>query len=320
MVIKMSEAKKEITIYYCGHEECASGHFFGPAIRPHYLMHFILKGKGHYRVNGKKLFVQTGEAFLIQPEEITYYKADEEEPWEYVWMAFDGARAEQILQKCHIQGDKLVCTWRGSGKTEEYIRTMGERFESGEYSQNELLGFFYLIMAAVEKNVAKGFFSVAFGLILSVVGMDVTSVNYRLSFGNMHLQSGLDLIPISVGIFAIAEMLALLTNQTTGNLITEPQGEYKTVTVPKEMARRWKILLKSSIIGTIIGILPGTGGAIAAFISYGEAKRSSKEPKQFPFGAIEGIIAPDRANNAAVGGSFVPLLSLGIPEIGRAHV
>ncbi|MDD3206360.1 MAG: AraC family transcriptional regulator [Lachnospiraceae bacterium] len=152
MVIKMSEAKKEITIYYCGHEECASGHFFGPAIRPHYLMHFILKGKGHYRVNGKKLFVQTGEAFLIQPEEITYYKADEEEPWEYVWMAFDGARAEQILQKCHIQGDKLVCTWRGSGKTEEYIRTMGERFESGEYSQNELLGFFYLIMAAVEKN------------------------------------------------------------------------------------------------------------------------------------------------------------------------
>ena len=110
----------------------------------------------------------------------------------------------------------------------------------------------------------------------------------------------------------LTEMLALL-NQNTGNLITEPQGEYKTVTVLKEMARRWKILLKSSIIGTIIGILPGTGGAIAAFISYGEAKRSSKERKQFGFGAIDGIIAPESANNAAVGGSFVPLLSLGIP-------
>jgi len=163
------------------------------------------------------------------------------------------------------------------------------------------------------KNVAKGFFSVAFGLILSVVGMDVTSVNYRLSFGNMHLQSGLDLIPISVGLFAIAEMLVLLTNQNTGDLITEPQDDYKVVTTLKELGRRWKILLKSSIIGTIIGILPGTGGAIAAFISYGEAKRSSKERKQFGFGAVDGIIAPESANNAAVGGSFVPLLSLGIP-------
>ena len=151
--IKVSEIKKEITIYYCGHEECASGHFFGPAVRPHYLMHFILKGKGYYQVNGKKLLVQAGEAFLIRPEEITYYKADDEEPWEYVWMAFDGGRAEHILQTCQMLRDKLVCTWRENGKTEEYIRTMGERFESGEYSQNELLGFFYLIMAAVEKNM-----------------------------------------------------------------------------------------------------------------------------------------------------------------------
>ena len=163
------------------------------------------------------------------------------------------------------------------------------------------------------KSAAKGFFSVAFGLILSVVGMDVTSVNYRLSFGNMHLQAGLDLIPISVGIFAIAEMLSLLTNQVTGNLISEAQDDYKPMVVVKELARRWQILLKSSIIGTIIGILPGTGGAIAAFISYGEAKRSSTERKQFGSGAIDGIIAPESANNAAVGGSFVPLLSLGIP-------
>ena len=79
------------------------------------------------------------------------------------------------------------------------------------------------------------------------------------------------------------------------------------------MAKRWKLLIKSSIIGTIIGILPGTGGAIASFISYGEAKRTSKEASQFGKGAIDGIVAPESANNAAVGGSFVPLLALGIP-------
>ena len=79
------------------------------------------------------------------------------------------------------------------------------------------------------------------------------------------------------------------------------------------VAKRWKLLIKSSIIGTIIGILPGTGGAIASFISYGEAKRTSKEASQFGKGAIDGIVAPESANNAAVGGSFVPLLALGIP-------
>lgn len=162
-------------------------------------------------------------------------------------------------------------------------------------------------------SLAKGFFSVAFGLILSIVGMDVTSVNFRFTFNNMYLQSGLSLIPVSVGFFAIAEMLTLLKKKDDNEMSTNTFGEVKASFIAKDISKRWRILLKSSLIGTIIGILPGTGGAIASFISYGEAKRTSREKELFGQGSPDGIIAPESANNAAVGGSFVPLLSLGIP-------
>lgn len=163
------------------------------------------------------------------------------------------------------------------------------------------------------KSVGKGFFSVAFGLILSIVGMDTITCNYRFTFGNLHLQSGLSLIPVSVGFFAIAEMLHLAGGTEEIATVSEHKGDYKAVDALRNMLRRWSIALKSAVIGTIIGILPGTGGAIASFIAYGEAKRTSKEAALFGKGSVDGIIAPESANNAAVGGSFVPLLSLGIP-------
>ena len=163
------------------------------------------------------------------------------------------------------------------------------------------------------KSIGKGFFSVAFGLALSIVGMDTISCNYRFTFDNFNLQSGLSLIPVSVGFFAIAEMLNMLYNTADNGVVESSKESYRIGACMKELALRWKLVLKSSVIGTIIGILPGTGGAIASFIAYGEAKRSSREPHLFGKGSIDGIIAPESANNAAVGGSFVPLLSLGIP-------
>lgn len=163
------------------------------------------------------------------------------------------------------------------------------------------------------KNLAKGFFAVGLGLILSMVGVDTMSANYRFAFGNGNLQAGLNLIPVSVGFFAISEMLGLIMQSNDNDEVHKVSETFKLGKAFGECLKRWKIIIKSSVIGTIIGILPGTGGAIAAFISYGEAKRSSKEKEQFGSGAIDGIIAPEAANNAAVGGSFVPLLSLGIP-------
>lgn len=171
-----------------------------------------------------------------------------------------------------------------------------------------------VVGALMGSNVYKGFFAVAFGLILSTVGMDNTSCNYRFTFESMNLQSGLSLIPVSVGFFAISEMLNLLYEKSNlENVTTNEVSKFNPLKAVKETLSRWKIILKSSILGTLIGILPGTGGAIASFIAYGEARRTSKESELFGKGSIDGIVAPESANNAAVGGSFVPLLSLGIP-------
>lgn len=170
-----------------------------------------------------------------------------------------------------------------------------------------------VVGSLMDKSMAKGFFAVGVGLVLSMVGMDTMSSNYRFTFGSADLQAGLNLIPVSVGFFAIAEMLDLMSQSGENGEIC---SELKPFSVREAFAgclSRWWVILKSSVIGTIIGILPGTGGAIASFIAYGEAKRTSKEGALFGKGSIDGIVAPESANNAAVGGSFVPLMSLGIP-------
>jgi len=164
------------------------------------------------------------------------------------------------------------------------------------------------------ESLSKGFFAVGFGLVLSMVGIDTMSMSSscRITFGLYNLKAGFHLIPVSVGLFAISEML-ILSSSHARNLVDVAMRNISAVRVLRNLFANWKIILKSSVIGASIGILPGTGAAIASFISYGEAKRSSKCSESFGKGNIEGIIAPESANNAAVGGAFVPLLALGIP-------
>ena len=162
------------------------------------------------------------------------------------------------------------------------------------------------------KNVLKGFFGVFLGLLLSCVGVDSMSGTDRLTFGFSQLKNGIPLIPIIIGLFAISEMIINLGNKN------ESVAEVESVPITFKEAlgivgKRFFLLLKSSFLGTFIGVLPATGGAVATFVSYAEAKRTSKSPQTFGKGNIEGIIAPESANNGAVGGSLVPLLALGVP-------
>jgi putative tricarboxylic transport membrane protein len=123
--------------------------------------------------------------------------------------------------------------------------------------------------------------------------------------------NGIDFIPIMIGAFAIAEVLAqVLEKQENMNMSTKIPLEGLKL---KDMwIHRWT-LLKSSVIGTFMGIMPGTGGSIASIVSYGEVVRSSKNPEKFGKGAEEGVVAPEAANNAAAGGAMIPTLVLGIP-------
>ena len=86
-----TENTTALRIYYCGREQCAPGHFWGPAIRPHYLLHVVLHGKGEFFYQEKKYELSAGDAFLIEPMQTHYYQADKEEPWEYAWVGFDGS-------------------------------------------------------------------------------------------------------------------------------------------------------------------------------------------------------------------------------------
>lgn len=165
------------------------------------------------------------------------------------------------------------------------------------------------------KNVSKGLIAALIGLFLAMIGMDNTTGSMRFIFGTKTLRGGINLIPAVIGLFAIAEMIKQGIGIGRGGQENSIRKltDFKFVDIWKETWRKYSgVLLKSSAIGTFIGILPGTGGAIAAFLAYGEAKGRDKEGT-FGQGNPAGIIAPESANNAAVGGSLVPMLSLGIP-------
>lgn len=169
------------------------------------------------------------------------------------------------------------------------------------------------------KRLGRAMFAVAFGVLLSLVGPDVTGGGFRFLFGVREFRGGIPLIPIVVGLFAITEMVMLLAPQSQDIL---SMGSEKTgvIAMIRETFRYWRSMTWCTLLGLGIGILPGTGGAVAAFVSYGEAKRISGEPEKFGNGAPEGIIGPESANNAAVGGSLVPLLALGIPGSATAAI
>ncbi|MGV0820306.1 tripartite tricarboxylate transporter permease, partial [Martelella sp. AMO21009] len=163
-------------------------------------------------------------------------------------------------------------------------------------------------------SIWKGLFAAGVGILLSMIGQDTVSGRYRFTFGLDFLGSGLNIVPLIVGLFALSEMLTQMAKRDTNASVTSVKLEQTTLRPTLlQIVSHWSLVARASIMGIIIGIIPGTGASIAAFLSYGEAKRTSKHPEEFGKGNPEGIIATETANNAAVGGALVPLLALGIP-------
>jgi len=164
------------------------------------------------------------------------------------------------------------------------------------------------------KNKLKGIISAAFGLLISCVGLDSIYGSQRLMFGNFKLMGGLQVSTCMLGAYAIAQVLVMGQQVYEGNGIEAKKVEFKKSTIRIfEILRYWKTLLRSSIIGTVIGAIPGTGGATSAMFCYNEAQRSSKNPEEFGKGCIEGVVAPECGNNAVTGATLIPMLTLGIP-------
>lgn len=185
------------------------------------------------------------------------------------------------------------------------------KFGSWEYFAMGLMGLF-IVVGLCSEDLVKGFISATLGIILGMVGIDPVSTTTRFTFGLWQLGAGFDTLAVLMGLFALAEIL---------NQLKMFGMDYKVIKVGKMTLLPTKDMLKgtgktmlvSSIIGTVIGILPGVGQTTASFLAYNQAKSSSKNPEKFGTGCREGIVASEAANNAVCGGALIPMLTLGIP-------
>ncbi|MDF1584827.1 tripartite tricarboxylate transporter permease [Marinimicrococcus flavescens] len=161
-------------------------------------------------------------------------------------------------------------------------------------------------------SMINGLLAGILGLFLATVGTDTMTGFVRFDFGVFDLAAGIELVPLLIGLFALTEVFARLTmpQDQTGDL--EKRIGFSVAPL-KEWLLRWKTLVKSCVIGTLVGILPGTGASTAAFISYSEAKRSGRYRDKLGTGEPEGLVASEASNNAVTGGALVPTLALGIP-------
>jgi len=168
------------------------------------------------------------------------------------------------------------------------------------------------------ESVAKGLLMAAFGLLLGTVGGDPMTGTPRFTFGVPSLLDGLEFLPVTIGLFAVAEVLTTATRSLTQDVYAAPIRGL----LPSRAdwwACRWT-LPRATLIGFVVGVLPGAGATLASIIAYLTEKRLSRHPERFGTGVIEGVAAPETANNAASGGAMVPLLTLGVPGSGTTAV
>ncbi len=179
-----------------------------------------------------------------------------------------------------------------------------------EYFSIMILGLTLLTYLA-RGSLIKALIMASFGLFLSQVGMDIVTGKYRFTFGQMELSDGMDLVPMVMGLFGISEVLFNLEMPVKREIVrTAIRHLFPNL---DEWKRSALAILRGTLLGFFLGVFPGGGAIIASFASYGLEKRISKAPEKFGTGMIEGVAGPEAANNAATGGAFVPLLTLGVP-------
>jgi putative tricarboxylic transport membrane protein len=178
------------------------------------------------------------------------------------------------------------------------------------------LGMLGLVMvgALSGASVLKGLAAAMFGLMLGLIGMAETIAIPRYTFGSLYLMDELPIIPVVLGLFAIPELMELAIKNVSIARIPKEQAEGGSIMDGVRDARKhWWLVVRCSLIGTYIGMLPGLGASIVDWVAYGHAVQSAKDKSQFGKGDIRGVIAPEAANNAIKGGALMPTLAFGIP-------
>ncbi|MDQ0338846.1 putative tricarboxylic transport membrane protein [Caldalkalibacillus uzonensis] len=191
-------------------------------------------------------------------------------------------------------------------------------FGPSEYFALMLLGL-TAIASLSEGSTTKALIAAVLGLMVSTIGIDGQTGTPRFTFGSSQLMDGIDFLVIALGLFAIAEVCFLIMGRKQ-NLLGKA-SKIGSLKIRKQEAKEISgPIARHSVLGFILGVLPGAGATIASFMAYLTEKRISKKPEEFGRGSLKGLAAPETANNAACGGSFIPLLTLGIPGSGTTAV
>jgi putative tricarboxylic transport membrane protein len=191
------------------------------------------------------------------------------------------------------------------------LASIAIKFGPPEYSSLVFLGLIILV-TLTGGSIAKGFMSGLLGLTLSFIGLDTITGVPRFNFGMMEFMDGISMVPLIMGLFGIGEILINIEaeEQRTSIMQTSIKGLLPSL---KDWRESIVAIFQGSFVGFLLGILPGGGAIISSFVAYWIQKKISRHPERFGKGSIEGVAAPEAANNAAVGGSFIPLMILGIP-------
>ena len=176
---------------------------------------------------------------------------------------------------------------------------------------------FVVIGSVVSDSIIKGILSTLFGAVIALIGEDIITGQFRMTMGVDELESGLALVPLLIGVFVISEVIIQAEKAAKVKMLDldefkadDPTDHYFTW---PEFKRCFPLMFRSSIYGSLIGMMPGLGSSVACFVAYGEEKRRAKNKDEWGTGVVEGIAAPESANNAVSGPSMIPLLTLGIP-------
>lgn len=194
----------------------------------------------------------------------------------------------------------------------EPLAQIALKFGSPEYFWMAIFGL-TIIASLCENNLLKGLLAAAIGLILATIGIDPITGHERFIFGFRSLIAGISTIPAMIGLFSFTQVLVMV-DENAKYLANYQKKKNSMRHTFQTMFQKYKLLLlRSSVLGSIVGILPGAGGNIASFIAYNESKRFAKDAETYGKGAIGGMASSESANNAVVSSSLIPLLALGIP-------
>ena len=190
------------------------------------------------------------------------------------------------------------------------LATIALRFGPPEYTALLILGLVFLAYMS-STSLVRTLLMACVGLMLGMIGIDNMTGHFRYSFDLVELGDGIGIVPVAVGLFGLGEILSTPSHKVTGEVISPKYREL----LPNR--QEWKEsawpIARGSVLGFIIGIIPGSAHVISSFLSYALERRVSKHPEEFGKGAVAGVAGPESANNAASTGAFVPMLALGIP-------